>query len=253
MDYWLMQGDCLERMDEIPDGSVDMVLCDLPYGMTDNHWDTIIPFEPLWDQYHRIVKLNGAIVLNCMQPFTSALIMSNRKDFRYVWYWDKHSKSGFLQSKNRPLKQIEEVAVFYRKQCLFSPPRKKRARPVKIPAGKTCSANYGDSYKREGIVTITDTYCASTLITDYPKPVFRKGHPTEKPTGLLEYLIRTYTSAGETVLDNCMGSGSTGVACANINRRFIGIEKDPRWFSVASARIAKAHAEGRMIGNMFFF
>ena len=117
-------GDCLELMKDIPDGSVDMVLCDLPFGVTQNRWDTVIPFEPLWAQYRRVVKTDGAIVLNCMQPFTSALIMSNPKEFKYLWYWDKHLKTGFLNAKKQPLRQVEEIAVFYRRQCRFTPPPK---------------------------------------------------------------------------------------------------------------------------------
>lgn len=118
----LMHGNCLELMKGIPDGSVDMVCCDLPFGVTQNRWDSVIPFEPLWEQYHRVVKVDGAIVLNCMQPFTSALVMSNPKEFKYLWYWDKHLKTGFLNAKKQPLRQVEEVAVFYRRQCRFTPP-----------------------------------------------------------------------------------------------------------------------------------
>lgn len=129
-------GDCLELMKDIPDGSVDMVLCDLPFGVTQNRWDTVIPFEPLWAQYRRVVKTDGAIVLNCMQPFTSALIMSNPKEFKYLWYWDKHLKTGFLNAKKQPLRQVEEIAVFYRRQCRFTPPRKKREKPCAVQAGE---------------------------------------------------------------------------------------------------------------------
>lgn len=134
---WLMQGDCLERMKEIPDGSVDMVLTDLPYGVTArNKWDVVIPFEPLWEQFHRVCKQNAAIVLHCQQPFTTDLISSNRKEFKYLWYWDKHLKTGFLNAKKQPLRQVEEVAVFYRKQCKFTPPRRKREKTCTMQAGE---------------------------------------------------------------------------------------------------------------------
>ena len=133
----LIHGDCLEKMKEIPDKSIDMILCDLPYGTTQNKWDSIIPFVPLWEQYHRITKETSAIVLNCMQPFSSMLIMSNPREFKYMWYWDKHLKTGFLNAKKQPLRQVEEVAVFYRRQCRFSPPRKKREKPCKMQAGES--------------------------------------------------------------------------------------------------------------------
>lgn len=236
MSITLMQGDCLERMKEIPDGSVDMVLCDLPYGTTQNRWDTCIPFEPLWEQYHRISKENAAIVLNCMQPFTSALVMSNPKEFKYLWYWDKHLKTGFLNAKKQPLRQVEEIAVFYRKQCQFTPPLKKGPMHRRCKAGKTVSTNYGAQH-REGLETISDTFCATTLIRDYPKSIYKTGHPTEKPVALLEYLIKTYSNEGDMVLDNCMGYGSTGVAAVNTGRNFIGIELDPEYFAIAQKRI----------------
>ena len=238
MSIQLMHGDCLELMKSIPDASVDMVLCDLPYGVTQNRWDTVIPFGPLWEQYHRVCKQNAAIVLNCMQPFTSALVMSNPKEFKYLWYWDKHLKTGFLNAKKQPLRQIEEIAVFYHKQCRFTPPMKKRDAHFRCKPGAACSKNYGAQNNRR--MTVSNEYCASTLITDYPKPVFKKGHPTEKPVSLLEYLIKTYTGEGETVLDNCMGSGSTGVAAVNTGRSFIGIELDAEYLAIASERIRNA-------------
>lgn len=136
MSIQLMHGDCLELMKSIPDVSVDMVLCDLPYGVTQNRWDTVIPFEALWAQYHRVCKPNAAIVLNCMQPFTSALVMSNPNEFKYLWYWDKHLKTGFLNAKKQPLRQIEEIAVFYHKQCRFTPPLKKKGCAFQVQAGR---------------------------------------------------------------------------------------------------------------------
>lgn len=236
----LWRGDCLELMKNIPDGSVDMILCDLPYGVTArNRWDIVIPFEVLWKEYHRVCKVNGAIVLNCQQPFTTDLIQSNRKEFKYLYYWDKHLKTGFLNAKKQPLRQVEEIAVFYRKQVLFHPPVKRRGKHFACKPGGRRTTNYGTQLSRPTIET--DTYCASTLITDCPKEIFKKnGHPTQKPVALLEYLIRTYTNENDVVLDNCMGSGSTGVACMNTNRRFIGIELDEHYFEVAKKRIEEA-------------
>lgn len=234
----LLQGDCLELMKDIPDKSVDMVLCDLPFGTTRNSWDVVIPFETLWEQYHRVCKPNAAIVLHCQQPFTTDLISSNRREFKYLWYWDKHLKTGFLNAKKQPLRQIEEIAVFYKKQCLFAPPAEKgrnhaRCKPENFP-----SKNYGTQKSR--IITVTDEYCATTLLTQFPKQIFKSNHPTQKPVPLLEYLIKTYTNEGETVLDNCMGSGSTGVAAVNTNRDFIGIELDEHYFEIAKQRIDEA-------------
>jgi DNA modification methylase len=237
----LLQGDCLELMKDIPDGSVDMILCDLPFGVTNrNKWDNVIEFDKLWREYHRICRENSAIVLNCQQPFTTDLICSNRKEFKYLWYWDKHLKTGFLNAKKQPLRQIEEIAVFYKRQCTFHPPLKRGKKHINNRPENILSTNYG--MQKERVITITDTFCASTLICDYPKIITKGGHPTQKPVALLEYLIKTYTNEGETVLDNCMGSGSTGVACVNTNRNFIGIELDENYFHIAESRINQAIA-----------
>lgn len=233
----LYKGDCLEIMKKIPDKSVDMILCDLPYGVTRNRWDAVLPFDKLWDQYHRICKDTAAIVLHCQQPFTTDLISSNKKEFKYLYYWDKHLKTGFLNAKKQPLRQVEEIAVFYKKQPVFHPPLKKGKEHFVCKPGRS-TQNYGSYNSRP--TRKTDTYCATTLITDYPKEVFKSGHPTQKPVSLLEYLINTYTDAGDTVLDNCMGSGSTGVACANTGRDFIGIELQDEYFQIAKDRIEKA-------------
>ena len=228
----LMQGDCLELMAGIPDGSVDMVLCDLPYGTTRNKWDAVIPFEPLWAHYKRIVKDNGAIVLFSQQPFTSALIVSNMPMFRYEWIWRKSAASGFLNAKKMPLKAHENVCVFYKRLPTYNP-QMTEGKPYTATAGRA-SENY-----RKGIggaVTVNTGF-------RYPFDVFLfkrdkdRLHPTQKPVPLLEYLIKTYTNEGETVLDNCMGSGSTGVACVNTGRDFIGIELDPEYFKIAEERI----------------
>lgn len=236
MDSYIKCGDCLELMKEIPDKSVDMILCDLPYGVTQNKWDSVIPFEPLWQQYHRITKDNAAIVLNCMQPFSSALVMSNPKEFKYMWYWDKHLKTGFLNSKRQPLRQVEEIAVFYRRQCHFAPPEKLGRNHARCRQG-TAGSNYNKVKQR--VTTFSDSYCATTLITDYPKNVCNSNHPTEKPIGLLEYLIRTYTVKGDVVLDNCMGSGSTCVAARNLGRKYIGIELDENYYRIAEQRLSE--------------
>lgn len=236
----LHNGDCLEIMKGIKDGSVDMILCDLPYGMTRNKWDCVIPLDKLWEQYHRITKPNSAIVLHCMQPFSSNLIMSNVKEFKYMWYWDKHLKTGFLNSKIQPLRQMEEIAVFYRKQCKFNPPKEKGKKHTICKRGKV-GTNYNKAENRES--KIVDTYCATNLLTQFPKDVFKSLHPTQKPVSLLEYLIITYTDEGDTVLDNCMGSGSTGIACINTNRKFIGIEIEDNYYNIAKERIEELNQE----------
>lgn len=230
----LMHGDCLVRMKEIPDASVDMILCDLPYGVTRNSWDKPIPFEDLWWGYCRIIKDNGAIVLHCQEPFTSKLIMSNLKMFRYCWVWYKKQCSGFLNAKKQPLRNCEDIAVFYKKQCVYNPQMRKGKPQLKNTGGK--SSNYNDfTYQPH----ISENYYPTTLL-EFPLPRFKGGHPTQKPVALCEYLIKTYTNEGDTVLDNCMGSGSTGVACINTGRSFIGIELDREYFKIAKGRIKDA-------------
>jgi DNA modification methylase len=226
----LMHGDCLELMGQIPDGSVDMILCDLPYGTTACKWDTVIPFEPLWAQYRRVAKRNAAIVLTASQPFTTALIASNMREFRYTWVWEKEQGVNFMLAKKQPLKVHEDVCVFYRDLPAYSP---------QMTAGRPYVSGKGNSGEvtgcREKVQTINDG-------TRYPRSIQQFGrqtgiHPTQKPVALMEYLIRTYTNEGDMVLDNCMGSGTTGVACVNTNRKFIGIEKDPEYFKIAEQRI----------------
>ena len=229
----LMHGDCLELMKDIPDNSVDMVLCDLPYGMTQQPWDKIIQFEPLWEQYHRVCKPTAAIVLHCMQPFTSMLIGSNIREFRYCWVWDKHYCRGFLNAKRQPLRCHEDIAVFYRKQCKYNPQMTKGALRAKGNSSKQRGC-YGDYTP---VRTVNDVYYPKTIISIPGVANPDLSHPTEKPVALEEYLIRTYTSYGDTVLDNCMGSGSTGVAAIQTGRNFIGIEMDDHYFSVAKERI----------------
>ena len=240
----LLHGDCLEQMKNIEDNSIDMILCDLPYGVTSGcKWDIIIPFEPLWEQYNRIIKDNGAIVLFGNEPFTSKLICSNLKGFKYRWDWNKKIPSGMGYAKFRPMQQTEDIAVFTKKgeKTIYNPQMEKREKPIKSGGNNITTSIYkdfncigeGKEYKK------TYEYKNPTTLIEFSK--IRRGslHPTQKPVDLLEYLIKTYTNENEIVLDNCMGSGSTGVACANINRRFIGIEKDDNYFNVAKERIEK--------------
>ena len=233
----LMQGDCLERMKEIPDGSVDMVLTDPPYGTTACKWDSIIPFEPMWEQLKRVIKPNGAIVLFGSEPFSSALRMSNIKNYKYDWVWVKESGTGFLNSRKQPLRNNEQVLVFYKKQALYRPQMRKGFKPYKIKRdGRSNSDNYGDQVSCT-TVSNGDRYPLNTLT--FPRDKSRQ-HPTQKPVALMEYLIKTYTNEGETVLDFTMGSGTTGVACVNTNRKFIGIELDEIYFSIAKERVNNA-------------
>ena len=228
----LMQGDCLELMKGIADKSVDMILCDLPYGVTArNKWDCVIPFEKLWEQYERVIKESGAIVLTATQPFTTDLIQSNRKRFKYSLVWNKSQVTGFLNAKKQPLRSHEDILVFYQKQPTYNPEMVKGKRVLKSTGGD--STNYGKlTYKPH----YSEWYYPKSII-DIPQKRFKGGHPTQKPIELMEYLVKTYTNEGEIVLDNCMGSGSAGVACVNTNRRFIGIELDETYFNIAKERI----------------
>lgn len=228
----LMQGDCLELMKEIPSGSIDMIMCDLPYGTTQNKWDSVLPLDRLWVEYCRVC--NGAIVLTAQAPFDKILGASNLKMLKYEWIWEKEMGTGHLNAKKAPLKSHENVLVFYDRQPTYNP-QFDEGKPYKMVSGKG-SSNYGEQKE-----TITDNDGRR-----YPKTVIRiprdrtKFHPTQKPVALMEYLIRTYTNEGEIVLDNTMGSGTTGVACVNTNRRFIGIERDPEYFKIAEQRIYDA-------------
>ena len=224
----LIHGDCLEEMKKIPDGSIDMVLTDPPYGTTACKWDSVIPLEPMWEQLKRIIKPNGAIVMTASQPFTSALVMSNVKMFKYCWAWKKSKPTGHLNAKKQPLKTYEDVCIFYKKQCLYIP---QGTTPTNKMVSRTNRGNYGQCSKT-----------TKQTVTNYPKNIVEFAsidgvHQTQKPVALMEYLIKTYTSEGETVLDLTMGSGTTGVACKNLNRNFIGIELDETYFNIAKERI----------------
>lgn len=220
-------------MKTMPDNSVDMVLCDPPFGMTQNKWDTVIPYDEMWNQYHRIVKERGAIVLFCMMPFTADIVQSNRKEFKYIWTWNKHYARGFLNAKKQPLRTTEHIAVFYRKQCGYYP-KMRTGRYRNKGGGRTQSDCYGAYAQHE---EYNDQYYPTDILDFAGVPVTQLEHPTQKPVPLLEYLIETYTREGETVLDNCMGSGSTGVACRNTGRGFIGIELNPDYYGIAERRI----------------
>lgn len=237
----LMQGDCLELMKAIPDGSVDMILCDLPYGHTKNHWDNVIPFEALWVEYRRIIKCNGAIVLFADGMFMANLMKSNYAWWRYNLVWDKKLTSGFLNANRQPLRRHEQVCVFYQKQPTYNPQKNLGVKSHSKGKSKQCeNRNYG-SYDFVDNSEIHGNMKFPTSIVQFEKPHPSKSfHPTEKPVALLEYLVKTYTNPGDTVLDNCMGSGPTGVACVNTGRLFIGMELDQKYFDIAAKRIAEA-------------
>lgn len=240
-DVELWKGDCLELMKDIPDGSVDMVLCDLPYGTSSNHWDTIISFEPLWKQYERIVKQHGAIVLFGCEPFSTRLRISNLSAYKYDWIWDKHSINGFLNAKKRPLKRYENICVFSFGTPRYIPQIETRGK-VRNKGSYNKKTGNGDGVygTYQNIVTRNNQYYPTDILSFSNAVQNGKVHPTQKPVPLLEYLILTYTNEGETVLDNCMGSGSTGVACVNTNRQFIGIELAPGYYEIACKRVAEA-------------
>jgi len=237
--YTLLQGDCLELMKDIPNASVDMILCDLPYGTTQCKWDTIIPFELLWEQYNRIIKDDGAILLFGQEPFSSYLRLSNLQDYKYDIYWEKERLTNIQQIKRRVGKTIETISVFYKKQCTYHPQMVKyegKPRSNKVKNG-TLGELTDNAVKK--VKEYKDTgWRYSTQVWKFQRDCLKSNlHPTQKPVALLEELIRTFSNEGDTVLDNCMGSGSTGVACLNTGRRFIGIELDERYFEVAKKRL----------------
>ncbi|MFI8649459.1 DNA-methyltransferase [Bacillus velezensis] len=228
------QMNCLEGMKLISDGSIDMILTDLPYGTTQNKWDVIIPFDQLWKEYNRIIKENGAIVLTASQPFTSALIMSNTKLFRYEWIWKKNNATGHLNAKRMPMKEHESIVVFYKKQPTYNP-------QGIIPYNKiTRRGGNGKNYNNSNTMNYQE-------YTNYPRTIQQfsydkeKYHPTQKPVALFEYLIKTYTNEGDVVLDNCMGSGTTAVACENLKRNWIGFETEKEYIDIVNKRLQKLY------------
>ena len=223
-------GDCLEVMKQIPDKSVDAIICDLPYGTTQNKWDSVIPLDQLWLHYKRICK--GAIVLTAQTPFDKVLGVSNLSMLKYEWIWEKSKATGHLNAKKMPMKQHENVVVFYDDLPTYNPQGLIKKEIPTIRKGRDNGTNYGLSNKD-----------ALQEYENYPKSILKiasegkTNHPTQKPVALMEYLVNTYTNEGDTVLDNCMGSGTTGVACKNLNRHFIGIEQDANYFEIAKGRI----------------
>lgn len=243
-DYELYNIDCLELFEKLPEGSVDAVIVDPPYGMTDAKWDSVIPLEEMWEGLKRVCKPNAAKVITATQPFTSILVCSNLREFKYVWTWEKEQAVGFLNAKKQPLRCVEDICVFYQKQPIYN--------PQMIPGKRI------ESLKKETTAKIYGKQDSQTSLTwyssdqRYPRGLIkldgirkrRKGiHPTEKPVGLMQYLVKTYTDLGDTVLDFAMGSGTTGVACAIERRNFIGCDNDTEhgYFKVASDRIKKAY------------
>ena len=240
----LQQGDCLELMRNISDKSIDMVLCDLPYGQTQrNRWDIIIPFEPMWEQYERVIKDNGVIALFANGMFTAELMLSNKAMWKYNLVWDKVLPSGFLNAKKMPMRSHEDICVFYKKLPIYNP---------QMTQGKKCHSRGNAIGKSQEVFSRNTNYGSFNAVQTegdlkYPKSIitYQKPHPsttvhpTQKPVELLEWLIKTYTNEGDTVLDNCMGSGSTGVACINTNRNFIGLELDETYFNIARVRMGQ--------------
>jgi len=232
----LYNGDCLELMKDIPDGSIDMILCDLPYGTTQCKWDNIIPFEPLWEQYNRIIKNNGAIVLFGTEPFSSTLRLSNLKNYKYDWIWDKVKGTGFLNAKRQPMRNHELLSVFYKKQCLYNPQKTFGHKLKKSYRSKELQTDVYGEMKNDYTYESTERYPRSIQV--FPTDTQNSSlHPTQKPVALCEYMIKTYTNENEIVLDNCLGSGSTGIAAINLNRKFIGMELDNTYFNIAKERI----------------
>lgn len=243
MSIQLLRGDCFEHMAALPSGSVDLVLVDPPYGTTACRWDAVLPFEPMWREIKRLLKPDRAAVFTASQPFTSALVMSNPKWFKYQWVWEKNKATGHLNAKRRPLVAHEDVLVF----CDSTPPYSPQGLVEKV-VPTVSRGNRG----RKGLGSSGDVYGLATrdavqTHTGYPRSVIAFGvdmkaefHPTQKPVALMEYLIKTYTNEGDTVLDFTMGSGTTGVACVNTDRSFIGIELDEGYFNTARSRIEQA-------------
>lgn len=238
--------DCLEGMKRIPDKSVDMILCDLPYGTTACKWDEVIPFEPLWEQYERVIKDNGAIVLFGSEPFSSNLRLSNLTNYKYDWHWIKSNGQGFFNVKKMPLKTIETISIFYKKLPTYNPQGVKAYGKTisnsvaKLDNTEHISGHNGGNVKAKKYVQEFTNYPRQELFFGV---VGKPSHPTQKPVALMEYLIKTYTNEGEVVLDNCMGSGTTAIACINTNRNYIGFELEGEYYQKSLDRIAAVKQE----------
>ena len=244
IDIELWQGDCLELMKNIPDKSIDAIITDLPYGTTRCKWDTIIPFEPLWKQYNRVIKDNGAIVLFGTEPFASHLRLSNLKNYKYDWIWDKVKGTGFLNAKKQPMRNHELISVFYKKQCTYNPQKTYGHKMKKSYRSKDLQTEVYGEMKNDYIYESTERYPRSIQVfsTDTQNSSL---HPTQKPVALIEYLIKTYTNEGEIILDSCAGSMTTGVAAINTNRKVICIENDENIFDVGRNRIIEYLKESK--------
>ena len=254
MNSMLFKGECLEIMSTLSDDCVDMVFCDLPYGTTQNSWDSLIPFDKLWEQYRRIVKENGAIVLTAQSPFDKILACSNLKDFRYEWIWEKNKATGHLNAKKMPMKAHENVLIFYRKLPTYNPQKTTGHKPfgavkprknIPEPAKKRNYNHLPETFGNDG--TTPDRYPRSVQkfpVINNDNPL--KFHPTQKPVGMIEYFINTYSNERDTILDNCMGSGSTCIAAINTNRNYIGIEADEEYYNTAREWIDKVKSNPLM-------
>lgn len=243
---WVQQGDCIELMKQIPDGKVDLILTDPPYGTTSCKWDSIIPFEPMWEQLKRVIKPNGAIVLFGSEPFSSALRMSNIKNYKYDWIWLKNKPQGFLNAKKMPLKNYETISVFYKNPPIYNPQGLVKIDRVVKNTGTKNSTSLKENGDKTSANNAINNVFYNQEFTNYPTQTLEfsnssgKGnlHPTQKPVDLCEYLIKTYTQENELVLDFTMGSGTTGIACLNTNRKFIGFEMDDKYFNISCERLA---------------
>ena len=257
MNIELYNDDCLKVMEKLPSDYVDMVFCDLPYGTTQNSWDNVIPFDKLWEQYNRVVKQNGAIVLTSQQPFTSKLIVSNLKNFRYELIWEKNKSTGHLNAKKMFMKSHENICIFYRKLPTYNPQKTQGHKPfgavkpkynIPEPSEKRNYNHVSTQLGNDG--TTTDRYPRSVQkfpVINNDNPL--KWHPTQKPTEMIEYFIKTYSNENEVVLDNCMGSGSTAIACINLNRKFVGIELSKEYFDTAKKWIDNEKNKKNYIGG----
>ena len=243
-DATLYLGDCLDHLQKIPDQSVDMILCDLPYGITENAWDCVIPLDQLWANYWRVCKPSAPIVLTACQPFTSLLVMSQKQNFKYQWIWEKGNATGFLNAKKQPLRAHEDILVFYKQQPNYFPQMHMRE-PYFRKERATNSENYGISGISKEINSNGARFPRSVVQFN---SVNYGDHPTQKPIALMEYLILTYTKIGDVVLDNCFGSGTTGVAAIQQGRRFIGMELEKKYFEIGSTRIEQAAKQSQLFG-----